>query len=94
MDEVTFTLPHPCTISIYGSTGVGKSYLAFDIIKRRDELFSESIRDVTYCFSEFQTKFHELEAADENVKFTNDLLEIDKIKNGPHLVILDDLQMD
>ena len=94
MDEVTFTLPHPCTISICGPTSSGKSFLAFDIIKRRAELFSEAIQEVTYVYSEYQSQFHELEAADSNVKFTNDLFDIDKIKSGPHLVIIDDLQQD
>ena len=94
MDDMTFTLPHPCTISLCGPTGVGKTFLAFDIIKRRIELFSEPINSVTYVYSEFQPKFYELEASDSNVRFTNDVYEIDKIKSGPHLVILDDLQQD
>ena len=94
MDDISFTLPHPCTVTLCGPTGVGKTFLAFDMIKRRKELFSEPIEKVTYVYTEFQPKFFELEASDSNVQFTNDLYDIDKIKSGPHLVILDDVQQD
>ena len=91
MEDITFTLPHPCTININGSTGVGKTFLTFDIIKKRKELFSEPIDAVTYVYSEFQPKFYEL---GDDVTFTNDLYDIAKIQNGPHLIILDDIQVD
>ena len=94
MDDINFVLPHPSSIICAGPSSSGKSHLAFEIIKRRNELFSEPIEQVTYVYGEFQPKFYELSSSEDNIKFTNDLFEIDEIKSGPHLLILDDLQQD
>jgi len=94
MEDITFTLPHPCLMSLCGPTAAGKSTVAFEIIRRRKELFAEPIEKVTYVYTEYQPKFSELEASDRNIRFTKDLNEIDQIKSGPHLVILDDLQQE
>ena len=94
MDDISFILPHPSSIILAGPSSLGKSHLAFDIVKRRNELFSEPIEKVTYVYGEFQPQFYDLQSSDSNVKLTDDLFEIDQIKFGPHLIILDDIQTD
>lgn len=49
--------PAPCTITISGPSGSGKTYLTMDILKYRDQLFSQPVSGVIYCYSEMQDLF-------------------------------------
>jgi len=91
MELLDFSIPHPSTISIIAPTGSGKSHLALEIIRRRKEVFSENIENVTFVYSEMQPSFYDLQATDPNVRFTDSLEDIEQI-HGPHLVVVDDQQ--
>ena len=91
MEEVDFTIPHPCNIIIAGATGSGKTFLTLELINRRWEAFSEPLQKVVYVYREFQDAFIDLQTKDSNVRFTNDLLEIENL-TGPLLLIIDDFQ--
>ena len=47
----------PCTICVGGPTGSGKSCLAMEILKYRQQLFSQPVAGVVYFYSEMQDLF-------------------------------------
>jgi hypothetical protein len=60
----------PTSLIISGSTNVGKSKLALEIIDRRSEIFSESVPQCLYVYSEWQDKFEDYSLLHPSVKFT------------------------
>ena len=92
----THTFHAPCTIMLAGSTSSGKSTLCFEILRYRQELFSQPVKWVMYCYSEYQEIFKNPPGGDVLFHYglpTQEELE-SYIKgfNGEHgLIILDDL---
>ena len=89
--------PAPCTIMLAGMTGSGKSTLCFEILKYRQELFSQPVKGVIYCYSEYQDIFKNPPGGSD-VLFhygipTSDELEryIERFEGEHFLFIMDDL---
>ena len=61
-----------------------------ELIRRRDEVFSEKIKNVIYVYSEYQKPFDDV----KDVLFTNSLEEMEKSAKPKSLIIFDDLQSD
>ena len=91
MDLINFQIPTPANVVLAGSTGSGKTHLTLEIIRRRSELFAENLDKVVYIYPEFQATFHQLQATDPNVRFTQDLKELETLY-GPCLLVVDDQQ--
>ena len=91
MDLINFTIPHPATATICGSTGSGKTHLTLELIRRRREIFSEPLEKVVYICCDFQPAFYKLQAVDSDVRFTQNIKELETL-TGPCLVIVDDFQ--
>ena len=49
----------PCTVTIAGPSGSGKTSIAMDILRYRQEIFSQRVRGVVYCYSEFNEVFND-----------------------------------
>ena len=86
----------PCTIMLAGMTASIKSTLCFEILKNRQDLFSQPVKGVIYCYSEYQEMlknppggavvFHcGIPSVDELERY------IESFKGDHFLLILDDL---
>ena len=90
--------PALCTISICGPSGSGKTSFVMDILRHRQELFSQPVEGVIYCYSEMQEIFKEPPGEGGNVKFhfglpnQDELIAyIDSFKGKFFLLIVDDM---
>ena len=59
MEEVKFDprLQGPFTMIVAGPTSCGKSQLVLDLIKNADSLIHPRVKDITYCYSQWQPSF-------------------------------------
>ena len=88
--------PAPCTILLAGMTGSGKTHICFEILKYRQELFSQPVKGVIYCYSEFQEIFNKPPGGEVTFHYglpTAEELEayIQRLKGEHGLIIFDDL---
>ena len=88
--------PAPSTITIAGPTGSGKSSLCFEILKYRQELFSQPVKGVVYCYSEYQEIFNHPPGGDVHFHYgipsPEELEQYIKGFGGEHfLLVTDDL---
>lgn len=85
----------PCTISISGTTGSGKTVLTYQIINNKDYLFDKKISKILYAFSQWQDIYYKFEN-ELGVEFfegipSNEYLTNFSDENEASLLILDDL---
>ena len=99
MDKVIYLdnrIQTPCTISVVGSTSSGKTTFISKLLWK-DDLFTNKISKILYCYSCFQPLFEEMSKNHENIEFHQGLPSEDKIKdftNEEHnLIVLDDLMV-
>jgi len=80
-----------CIIS--GGSGVGKTWICLEMIRRRKSCFKKSIDSVVYVFKNWQEQFEEFKE-DKEVYFIQDLFETDSIvsrnPNKSFLIFIDD----
>lgn len=92
-EDFDYGLKAPFTMVVSGMTQSGKSTLTADLLKRRDEIIESSrpIRNVCYCYSEYQHKlFVDLQSHIPGIRFHNGLPEdFEEFSDG--IVVLDDL---
>ena len=86
----------PCTICIAGPSGSAKTCIAFEILKYRQQLFSQPVAGAVYFYSEMQDMFRNNPPPD--VKFHHGMPSEDEIEryidsfDGQHFLFLfDDL---
>ena len=90
MDLLDFHLIHPFTCVVSGGTMSGKTTFTIDLIKRRKEIINKKLDKVVYVYCDFQPIFHNLEQEDPNIKFTNDIRELEELIEPPCLIVIDD----
>lgn len=87
-----FQTPFTCTIS--GSSGSGKTFFVYRLIKNRRCIFKDSPKVIVYAYDVYQPIFQDLEQ-NHGVKFIRGLPTIEHIdelkKYDSSLIILDDL---
>ena len=87
-------LKHPCNISLAGPTQVGKSYLAAQLIEKKDRIFNPVPANVIWCYALWQPLYDTLKdkgLVNEFVQGIDGYKEYLKGDVG-NLVIIDDLQ--
>ena len=52
-----YLFPAPCTIMVAGPSGSGKTTLVMEILRYCQQLFSQSVSGVIYCYTEMQEAF-------------------------------------
>jgi len=61
-----------------------------ELIKRREEIISEKLDTLIYVYHHHQPAFDELKQIVPDMKFTTNMFDIDSLKFGKTLVIVDD----
>ena len=78
-------------IIISGPTGSGKTYWTHELLK--NEMFTEHISSILYCYGVYQNYFNEMKIA--NLEFHEGLPSCEKVEtlnDGKfHIIVLDDL---
>jgi hypothetical protein len=88
-------LQSPFTMLIAGPTSCGKSHLVFDIISNAQALITPQVHDITYCYSQWQPGFKEMQ--DLGVKFhqglqsREELFDESRDTSKHSMLIIDDL---
>ena len=102
MDEVELPdhiFSSPCTITLAGPSGSGKTCLAMEILKYRQQLFSQPVAGVVYFYSEMQDLFKKSPPLETRFHYgmpsEEELLEyIDSFGGHHFLMIYDDLMVE
>lgn len=89
-DVEPFVFKSPTNIICAGATGSGKTFLLFEILKYRQELFTKDIDEIIYCYGIYQPIFNRYT---EMITFHKGLIPQEDLKvDGKHrLLIIDDL---
>lgn len=92
MEHVTkFKFFSPCTTTISAPTSAGKTFLMIQILKNREELFTEPVTQVIWCYAIFQKQFDEFKN-DKNFIFNEGICDISTLNDMKHtVIIIDDL---
>lgn len=87
----SYQVSFPFTCVITGSSGSGKTFTIFDIIKNRKKYFKEEL-NVVYCYGMWQENFKTFQIENPEVVFVESIWEIDEnLKKGEKtIVLLDD----
>lgn len=60
---------HPTNIQLSGPTSCGKTQFVHKLLRNVDELFSEKVQKIIYCYGEFQPRFLTMEREIPNIQF-------------------------
>lgn len=94
MEGIRFNTP--CKVLISGPSQSGKSVFTADLLRNADELFTEKVDHILFCYQEMQELFEELESELSNITFKkgvptqSDLYELSSSKKHT-ILCLDDL---
>ena len=96
MEEVKFDprLQGPFTMIVAGPTSCGKSQLVLDLIKNADTLIHPRVKDITYCYSQWQPAFDRHQG---RVSFHEGMIPLQEIMKSKRntsdhsLLVIDDL---
>jgi len=90
-EQVDFRIKLPSTLIFCGATSSGKSKLAFEVIKRRNEIFTETVGKTIYVYGEWQEAFNQMSSYD--VTFTQNVFDVDHFfsLDSYTLVVIDDM---
>lgn len=90
--EISFRWKPNFLAGLIGSSGCGKTRFCLQFIHQMDEIMEKPVRAVLYIYNIYQTIFTDFKKAHPFVRFTDDLFELDVLKEStePVLVILDD----
>ena len=94
MDTVNFQLHFPSSVVLVAPSGMGKTFLTAEIVKRRKEIIEKPIDRVVYVFNSWQDKLRELKASDPNITFTDRIEDLEEPIKEPTLIIVDDFQQE
>ena len=91
-----FNFVGPCTVSVSGQTGAGKTQFIRRVLSNKDKLFEPEPVEVLYCYGAYQKAFEEMERELPFIKFHSSLPSDTEINsfadNNQHkIVIADDL---
>ena len=87
-----YIFKHPFTCTIAGPTQSGKTWLLKRVLVYNADLFDIPPKNITYCYSAWQTSFDSFNEISPDVKFHKGIPDIDEIDTSePNLIILDDL---
>ena len=85
---------HPCTAIVAGSTGSGKTKWIQKLIQYRDDMFSQKITNIIFCYGENQPSL--FASMGKDVQFfhgiTEDMISREKLAGKQTLLIIVDLQ--
>ena len=84
---------HPCTITVSGPTGSGKTELTKKIIFNLGQMLSPVPEEVYWCYTEYQPGYVQLESL-PNVKLVEGLPDTNMLKNTKNIskvIVLDDM---
>lgn len=86
----------PCTVGISGASGSGKTSLVYRILKHANDMFTQPVHRVLFCFSVHQPAYTEMEQSIPHIKFHRGLPteeDIDAFTDGTKhtVIVLDDL---
>ena len=95
MDSVDINLcfKHPCTITISGPTGSGKTELTKRLIRSLSSMMVPVPKQIFWCYSEYQPGYAALELM-QNVKLVEGVPDMDMLKQSKDTskcVVLDDM---
>ena len=87
----------PTTVGIFGCTLSGKSTWCKKLLETANEMFTENVNNILYCYGMYQNMFEELQASLPNCQLHEGLPSRDTINSFSdgcchNLIILDDLQ--
>jgi Cdc6-like AAA superfamily ATPase len=95
MEVVPFIAP--CTISISGCTGSGKTHFVRKLLNHREKMFQPGIKEIIYCYSIWQEVFEEMEK-DLPICFHEGLMEENEMREcdprNHTTIVIDDLQLE
>ena len=89
-DVMNFRLIFPFKLRCIAPSGGGKSFLVRKIIEQRKEIIDKPIDRVIYFFTQWQSIFDEMKAADPNIIFTDRIEDVDALVENPCIIIFDD----
>ena len=96
--EGTFDLrlKHPCCVQISAFSGSGKTFIAAKIVRFRNRLFTEKIKQVVWLYKHWQPIYDDLKKEVNGIIFTNKLEEIADYTSSSDatLVVIDDFVTD
>ena len=84
-------LKHPFTAQICGGTGVGKTELAFNLIKYANEIIEPKCDLIYYCYGEFQQRFLDFPEVVFHKGFDSSIISHENLQGRSLLLILDDI---
>ena len=94
-DKILLPFNSPTTIAVIGPTQSGKSRLTKRLVENASKMFTETLENILYAYSEYQPLFDDMKHI-HNLTFHEGLPDKQKIEdftsNDKHtLIILDDL---
>ena len=96
MEQVAFDprLQGPFTMMVAGPTSCGKSQLVLNLIKNTDTLVYPPVKDITYCYTQWQPAFEELQGRvtfREGMISREEVMSPGKAGRAHSLLVIDDL---
>lgn len=85
-DTLNLTIPNATTFLFTGKQKSGKSTLALELVRKRDEIFENKIRKVVYVYTYWQKEFDLFPV----VQFITSISEVRNLLEKDSLLIIDD----
>ena len=91
MTDIRFKTPS--SIMISGPSQCGKTCLTLKLLKNAEEMFTDEIRKIIYCYGAYQPCFEKFKEQIPNIQFVEGFPEtiLDLFENQPGILIVDDL---
>lgn len=94
--DFKWQLEAPACILVSGGSGAGKTYLTESVLNRANEIFTQPVHNILWCFTEYQPSLMKrLKTSIPSIEFHKGLPLDDKLENyDPEqhkIIVLDDL---
>lgn len=96
-EKIFMPMVTPCSISIYASSGSGKTFLLCQMLKYKEQIFDKKIHKILFCYSSDQPIYHELKSdLQDQITFYQGLPNKEMIEDftknrDNNILVLDDL---
>ena len=98
-DECLVPFQSPVTLGIFGATLCGKTTWCKKLLEQSNDIFTDGVHKILYCYGMYQPLFEELDSNLNNLTLysglpTQEMIENFCLDRKHNIIVLDDLQQE